>query len=133
MNAKVEKTPSNQKFGFVFTIIFVILGLVSFFEQLFGATIVLNVLAVIFLLVTLLLPNILTPLNKLWMNFGVLLGTIVNPIVLGIIFFGLFMPIGLVMKLFKRDELNIKFRVKGSYWKKRDVNSDQLSSFKNPF
>ena len=133
MNAKLEKSPSNHKFGFVFTVIFVILGLVSFVEQLFGAAIFLNVLAVIFLLITLLLPNILTPLNKLWMNFGVLLGTIVNPIVLGIIFFGLFMPIGLIMKLFQRDELNLKFRVKGSYWKKRDVNSDQLSSFKNPF
>tara|TARA_B100001250_G_scaffold363350_1_gene342642 strand:- start:172 stop:573 length:402 start_codon:yes stop_codon:yes gene_type:complete len=133
MNAKLEKTPSNHKFGFVFTVIFVILGLVSFVEQLFGAAIFLNVLAVIFLLITLLLPNILTPLNKLWMNFGVLLGTIVNPIVLGIIFFGLFMPIGLIMKLLQRDELNLKFRVKGSYWKKRDVNSDQLSSFKNPF
>tara|TARA_X000000368_G_scaffold99080_1_gene76279 strand:- start:569 stop:970 length:402 start_codon:yes stop_codon:yes gene_type:complete len=133
MNAKLEKSPSNHKFGFVFTVIFVILGLVSFVEQLFGAAIFLNVLAVIFLLITLLLPNILTPLNKLWMNFGVLLGTIVNPIVLGIIFFGLFMPIGLIMKLLQRDELNLKFRVKGSYWKKRDVNSDQLSSFKNPF
>ena len=133
MNAKILKTPSNHKFGFFFTVIFVILGLVAFDKQLVGAAIVMYALAVIFLLITLLLPNILSPLNKLWLNFGIMLGIIVNPIILGIIFFGLFMPIGLITKFFQRDELNLKYRVKGSYWKKRDVQSDQISSFKNPF
>jgi len=72
--------------------------------------------ALIFLLITLINSDALLPLNKLWMRFGVLLGIIVNPIVLGIIFFGLFTPIAIVMRLSGRDELRLKLSQKSSHW-----------------
>lgn len=72
--------------------------------------------AMIFLLVTLIKNDALLPLNKLWMRLGLLLGMIVSPIVLGIIFFGLFTPIAILMRLSGRDELRLKFTQKTSYW-----------------
>ena len=72
--------------------------------------------ALIFLLVTLVKSDALLPLNKLWMRFGLLLGMIVSPIVLGIIFFGLFTPIAILMRLSGRDELRLKFNQKASHW-----------------
>ena len=76
--------------------------------------------ALIFLLVTLVKSDALQPLNKLWMRFGHLLGMIVSPIILGIIFFGLFTPIAFVMWLSGRDELRLKFLKKPSHWISRN-------------
>ena len=69
-----------------------------------------------FFLVTLIKSDALLPLNKLWMRFGVLLGIIVSPIVLGIIFFGMFTPIAILIRFSGRDELHLKFTQKGSHW-----------------
>jgi len=74
----------------------------------------------IFLLVTLLKSDVLLPLNKLWMRLGILLGMIVSPIVLGIIFFGLITPIAMLMRLSGRDELHLKFTQKTSHWISRE-------------
>ena len=54
-------------------------------------------------------PNILLPFNKLWMRFGVLLGMIISPIIMGLIFFGLFTPYSIVIRMMGRDELHLKF------------------------
>jgi hypothetical protein len=72
------------------------------------------------------------PLNKLWMRFGLLLAMIVSPIVLSTIFFGLFTPIALVMRLSRRDELRLKFYKKQSYWivRREPIKSE---SFKHQF
>ena len=67
-----------------------------------------SLIAVILLLIALIKPDLLLPLNKLWMRFGLLLGSFVNPLVLGIIFFGLFTPIAFLMRIMGRDELKIK-------------------------
>ena len=72
------------------------------------------------------------PLNKLWMRFGLLLGMIVSPIVLGVVFFVVFTPIAFVMRLSGRDQLRLKFRERQSYWIKRDA-SVLADSFKNQF
>jgi hypothetical protein len=88
--------------------------------------------ALIFLIVTLIKSEILLPLNKLWMRLGFLLGMIVSPIVLGIIFFGFFTPIAVLMRLSGRDELRLKFGQKESHW---IVRSEPIKSesFKQQF
>ena len=88
--------------------------------------------ASIFLLVTLLKSDVLLPLNKLWMRFGLLLGMIASPIVLGITFFVLFTPIAVFMRLVGRDELRLKFTQKASHWISRGE-PIKPESFKHQF
>ena len=77
--------------------------------------------AIIFLILGLMNSKLLTPLNILWFKFGKLLGSIVAPIVMGIVFFVVITPIGLIMKIIGKDLLNIKYNNKHkSYWINRD-------------
>ena len=132
MNYPEVELPSNRKFGFFFTFVFAVAA--AYFHNsanmtwayIFGAA------SLIFLVVTLVKDEILLPLNKLWMWFGLLLGIIVSPIVLGIIFFGLFTPIAFVMRLSGRDELRLKFSNKASHWISRSE-PIKSESFKNQF
>ena len=124
--------PSNNKFGFFFTAMFGIVATyfyvtdyTSLSYSMFGAS-------VIFLLITIVKAEILLPLNKLWMRFGLLLGMIVSPVVLGVIFFGLFTPIAMLMRLSGRDELRLKFNQKVSYWITR-TEPIKSESFKHQF
>lgn len=125
--------PSNKKFGYFFTAVFAIVGIYFFWKDstfwsylFFGA-------CILFLIVTLIKADLLLPLNKLWMGLGLLIGMVVSPIVLGIIFFVLFTPISLVMKLFGRDELRLKVRERPSHWKPRTTDAAQSGAFKNQF
>lgn len=124
--------PSNKKFGFFFTFVFAILAFYFLFINSILWAQALAMLVVLFLLITIIIPKALLPLNKLWMRLGLLLGMIVSPIVLGIIFFGLVTPYGVVMRMFGRDELRLKFTKKSSHWISRSelIKSD---SFKNQF
>ena len=121
------KLPSNRKFGFFFTVIFTIISIYLFFYDNYNTAYIFLVISVIFFVITILKAELLLPLNKLWMRFGFILGLIINPVILGIIYFLVFTPTGLMMRLFKRDELRIKLKKRNSYWKlrsKRDVNID---------
>ena len=124
--------PSNRKFGFFFTFVFVVAATYFYYSANVTWAYVFIAATLIFLLVTLTKSDALLPLNKLWMRFGLLLGMIVSPIVLGIIFFGLFTPIAIVMRLSGRDELRLKFIKKPSHWISR---KDPLKSesFKHQF
>lgn len=124
--------PSNKKFGFFFTFVFAILAFYFLFIGSILWTQGIAILAILFLLITVTIPQVLLPLNKLWMRLGLLLGMIVNPIVLGIIFFGLVTPYGVVMRMFGRDELRLKFTKKSSHWISRSE-SIKPDSFKNQF
>ena len=124
--------PSNKKFGFFFTFVFAILAFYFLFIDSILWAQALAILAVFFLLITVIIPQVLLPLNKLWMRLGLLLGMIVSPIVLGIIFFGLVAPYGVVMRMFGRDELRLKFTKKSSHWISRSE-SIKSDSFKNQF
>ena len=108
--------PSNRKFGVFFTIVFAVAAAYSYYSANVTLAYVFITAASIFLLVTLIKSDALLPLNKLWMRFGLLLGMIVSPIVLGVIFFGLFTPYALVMRLTGRDELRLKLDEKTSHW-----------------
>ena len=125
--------PSNKKFGLFFASIFTIVSAYCFIESIHTTAWIFFGLACIFALIGLLKPKILQPLNKLWMRFGLLLGMIVSPIVLGVIFFVMFTPIGLLMRFFGRDELRLKVRGAPSFWKVREPSGPASDSFKNQF
>lgn len=133
MNFSNVELPSNRKFGFFFTAVFALVGTYFFSEGSSTLTYLLWGLATIFLLVTILKAELLLPLNKLWIRFGLLLGMVVSPIVLGVIFFGLFTPISLLMRLFGRDELRLKLVGRVSHWKDRSTESIQAGAFKHQF
>ena len=124
--------PSNRKFGFFFTFVFVMVAAYFYYAANVSWTYVFISAAFAFLLVTLLKSDALLPLNKLWMRFGLLLGMIASPIVLGVIFFGLFTPIAMLMRLSGRDELRLKYAQKTSHWISRG-DPIKSESFKHQF
>ena len=125
--------PSNRKFGFFFTVIFLVIGTYIFSGTQVIISYVLFALSAIFLLVTLVNAEFLLPFNKLWMRLGLLIGLIVSPVVMGVIFFGLFTPISLLMKLFGRDELRLKVKSRQSNWKERNTDVSQSDTFKHQY
>mgnify|MGYP006143122933 FL=1 len=108
--------PSNKKFGYFFTLIFTSVSIYFFINSMLSWAILFAFIGVIFFITTFVKASLLLPLNKLWMRFGLLLGQIISPLVLGIIFFGIFTPVALLMRLSGRDELRLKFKNKTSYW-----------------
>lgn len=124
--------PSNRKLGLLFTFIFAIAAAYFYNPANLIWSYTFIGAASIFLLVTLIKEDALLPLNKLWMRLGFLLGMIVSPILLGIIFFGLFTPIAISMRLSGRDELRLKFSNKVSHWITRSEITNS-GSFKNQF
>ena len=109
------KRSSNRSFGVVFSIVFL---LIAFWPLLNEGQIRIwsMVLSIIFITLGLINSKLLTPLNILWFKFGIFLGKIVSPLVMGIIFFFVVTPIGLLMKFLKKDLLNLKFTDNKSYW-----------------
>ena len=109
------KISSNKSFGLVFFIFFLI---VSLYPLVNGEDIRKwsLVFSIIFLVLGLTNSKILNPLNKLWFNFGIFLGKIMSPLIMGIIFFLVVTPIGLLMRLFGKDILNLKFNNNATYW-----------------
>ena len=124
--------PSNRNFGFFFTFVFAVAAAYFYYTENIVWAYVFVAAASIFLLITLIKNDALLPLNELWMRFGLLLGMIVSPIVLGIIFFGLFTPIAMLMRLSGRDELRLKFTQKASHWIPRNE-SIKSESFRHQF
>ena len=132
LNKTDLKLPSNRKFGFFFTFVFATATAYFYYSANVSWAYVFILATLIFLLITLVKSDALLPLNKLWMRFGLLLGMIVSPIVLGTIFFGLFTPIAMLMRLSGRDELRLKFAQKASHWISREE-PIKSESFKHQF
>ena len=126
------KLPSNQKFGFFFSAVFIIASLYFWYLGNLVITYIFLFLTVAFFTITIIKASILLPINKLWMRFGLMLGMIVSPIILGIIFFGMFTPIALFLRLIGRDELRLRLRGKSSNWINKDKSPDS-ESFKYQF
>ena len=126
--------PQNRTVGLVFTGIFFLLAVYNWLTD--SAPIYLRVfggLAIIFLLATLIAPAILAPLNRVWYQLGLLLGRVVSPLVLGLLFFVLITPVALFTRLIGRDALRIKKQTIDSYWIKRDPPGPKPESFKDQF
>ena len=109
------KLSSNRSFGVVFFIVFLLIGLYPILKG-NDLRIWSLIISFIFLSLGLINSRILTPLNRLWFKFGLLLGKFISPIIMGIIFFIVVTPIGIIMRLFKKDLLNLKFKKKETYW-----------------
>ena len=112
---------SNRSFGLLFFIVFIIIGLWPLKNDLELNYIFIGI-SIIFLILGLMNSKILTPFNKIWVKFGELLGRIIAPIVMAIIYFFILTPISLILKIFGKDLLNLKFSKEKSYWTKREKN-----------
>ena len=123
------KIGSNRSFGVVFFVVFLIISFWPFLNS-NDIRIWALVISIIFLILGLINSKILTPLNKLWFKFGIFLGNIISPIVMGIIYFIVVTPIALILKVFNKDVLNLKKTKNSSYW----INKEKYnSSMKNQF
>jgi len=123
------KLPSNLNFGVVFFIVFLIVALWPLLKD-ENLRLWAFIISLIFLILGLLNAKILTPFNKIWMKFGEILGSIISPLVMGIIFFGIVTPIGLFLKLIGKDVLKLKQNKKNTYWIEKDNSNN---SMKNQF
>ena len=123
------KISSNRSFGIVFSVVFLLIAL---YPLTYSGEIRLwsIIISLIFLILGFINSKILTPLNKLWFRFGIFLGKIISPIIMGIIFFLVVTPIGLVMKLLGKDLLNLRYNKNKSYWIEK---TDPKSKMKNQF
>ena len=115
MKENTIKIGSNRSFGIVFFVVFLV---ISLFPLIKGNDIKIWSLLVslIFLILGLINSNVLSPLNKLWFKFGLLLGNFISPIVMGFVFFLVVTPIGLFMRLIGKDLLNLNKKNVKSYW-----------------
>tara|TARA_B110000444_G_C18268181_1_gene335073 strand:+ start:77 stop:454 length:378 start_codon:yes stop_codon:yes gene_type:complete len=125
----MQNKSSNKSFGIVFFIVFFLIAIYPLLKQ-EDVRIWSLIISSIFLILGLLDSKILYPLNKIWFKFGILLGKIVSPLVMGIIFFIVVTPIGLLMKLLKKDLLNLRFNKHNSYWVEKN---EPKSKMKNQF
>ena len=123
------KLPSNRNFGIVFSIVFLIISIWPLLSQ-NDIRIWSLIISGIFLVLGLINSKILNPLNKLWFKFGIFLGKVISPIIMGIIFFFVVTPIGLIMRIFGKDVLNLKFSKNKTYWIEK---SGPKSKMKNQF
>tara|TARA_A100001388_G_C28729140_1_gene480561 strand:- start:632 stop:1015 length:384 start_codon:yes stop_codon:yes gene_type:complete len=126
---EIKNTVTNRNFGLTFFIVFLI---VSIWPLLYSEQIRIWSLIVgfIFLILGLVNSKILTPLNKIWFKFGIILGKLVSPVVMGIVFFFVVTPISIIMKIFGKDLLNLKYNNQKSYWLEK---SGPKSKMKNQF
>ena len=129
MNTKDIKISSNKSFGVVFAVVF---SLIALWPLLKGNEIRLwsLIISIIFLTLGLLNSKILTPLNKLWFKLGILVGNFIAPIIMGIIFFFVVTPTGIIMKLLRKDLIKLKKNNDESYWiEKKDIKSSMKNQF----
>ena len=123
------KIGSNRSFGIVFFIFFLIVGTYPIFFQ--GELRIWSlIVSIIFFLLGIINSRFLTPLNLLWFKFGMLLGIIVSPIVMGLVFFLVVTPTGLIMKILNKDLLRLKKKNIKTYWIERSsIKSDMKNQF----
>ncbi len=127
------KAGTDRGFGLVFAGFFGIISAISLWRG--GVTWHWSLpLAAAFLAVALIYPKILAPLNRAWLKFGLLLYKVMNPLILGLLFFVTIMPIGLVMRAFGKDFLRLKLdRNTSSYWIERTPPGPPPQSMRNQF
>ena len=123
------KISSNRSFGIVFFIVFILIAFYPLINQ-EEIRIWSVLISLLFLILGIINSKILTPLNKVWFKFGIFLGKIISPIVMGLIFFLVVTPIAFLMRMLKKDLLNLKFNKNNSYWIKK---TDSKSTMKNQF
>ena len=129
MDHNEVKIGSNRSFGIVFSIAFL---LISLYPLINGENLRLwsLIISIFFFVLGIINSNLLKPLNKLWFKFGLLLGKIISPFIMGMIFFVVVTPIAILMRLLRKDLLNLKFNKNNTYWIQK---SGPKSKMKNQF
>ena len=123
------KIGSNRSFGVVFFVVFLLIALYPLINN--GEIRIWSLItSIIFLILGLLNSKFLNPLNKLWFKFGIVLGKIISPLIMGIIFFLVVTPTGLIMRLLRKDILSLKYNQNSSYWIEKN---GPKSKMKNQF
>ena len=123
------KIGSNRSFGIVFFIVFFLISIYPLVNS-ESIRIWSLIISIIFLTLGAINSKLLNPLNKVWFKFGLVLGRIISPIIMGIIFFLVVTPIALLMRILKKDLLNLKLNKNNTYW---IVKSGPKSKMKNQF
>ncbi len=129
------KPPSEKSFGITFAVVF---GLIAAWLYWRKHVPIYSVMAaagaIFFLTAAFLAPQILRPINLIWLKFGLLLHKIVNPIVMGLLFFLVFTPMGFIMRRSGKDLLSLKRdSAAASYWSPRETSTEIEASMKNQF
>ena len=126
---KKIKLPTNRNFGVVFFLVFLFISLFPLLNH--GNIRIWSVIiALVFLILGLLNSPVLSPLNKLWFKFGIMLGNLISPVVMAIIFFMVVTPTSLLVRLFGKDLLSLKKNDKKTYWiKKNNIKSKMKNQF----
>jgi membrane glycosyltransferase len=130
---KKDFEKQSKHFGLLLSIFFFILAVYLIFIKSIFLGQFLLILSGTFFLVSIAIPKSLSRITKLWLRFGDILGRVVSPITLGLIFFILIAPIGMLTRLFGRDELLLKKKNKKSYWLARQKTDDKFNSFERQF
>ncbi len=126
----MKSQSSNKSFGLLFFVVFLIIGLWPL-KNGENLNIYFITASVVFLILGLLNSKLLTPLNKSWINLGEILGIIIAPIVMALVYFVILTPVSLIVRMFGKDLLNLKFlKEKDTYWIKR---KKSLGSMKKQF
>ena len=123
------KISSNRSFGVVFFIVFLLIALYPVINK-EEIRVWSLIVSLIFLVLGLLNSKILNPFNQIWFKFGVLLGRIISPLIMAIIFFFVVTPIGLIMRTLGKDILNLRYNTKKTYWIEK---TGPKSKMKNQF
>lgn len=122
---KKNKINSNRNFGFVFFVIFLIIALWPLYKgneiRIWSICI-----SLLFLVLAIMNSKILTPLNRIWNKFGLLLGSVVSPLIMAVIFFMIVTPTAYIMRIVRKDLLSQQYSNKNSYWIKRAKNMTSM-------
>ena len=124
---------SDRSFGIAFAVVF---GVIALFPLWNGENIKIWALFImgLFLISSFIYPKIFSPFNRIWFQFSLLLYKIVNPLIMGLIFFGVVTPTGLLMRQFSKNPLDLSFNAaEQSYWKHRTPPSPEPGSMKRQF
>ena len=121
----MEKNDSNKSFGILFFIVFLLISIWPAFTS-ESIRVWAIILSLIFLVLGIINSKLLTPFKKIWIKLGEILGKFIAPIVMGFIYFLIITPIGLFMRLIRKDLLSIKFHKEKSYWIKRSKNINTM-------
>ncbi|WP_068081836.1 SxtJ family membrane protein [Polycladidibacter stylochi] len=128
------KLPSNRRFGLFFALVFTLAAFYLIAAQALHYAAASLFIAFSFMLLALLRPGFLVHLNKAWMLLGLLIGKVISPLVMGVIFFLILTPMALVMRGFGRDALHLKADKSGAtYWKPQEIDAQNPAFFKKQY
>ena len=123
----MKNNTTNKNFGIIFFIFFLIISMLPLLNN-ESIRIWSTILSILFLILGLMNSSILSPLNKIWFKFGILLGRFTSPIIMAIVFFGVITPISILMKLLGKDLLLLKTNTKKTYWVEKSLPESKMKN-----